>query len=301
MSATIGNPEQVTSWLQSVKVLQQQQDAQLGIHHPSSSYEVRLIQHSERYADLRYHTFNQSSTQHSPTSSAPGPPALPDQAAAQAVFNKIHPCAVLTAHQVQHSGFPSEVSLEPCDCLELISSMRQVHQEAKQLADDSLEACSTAKGASVMDSFRSTAVAVPDAMLSSQTTTSAARPKPESGRQAWLAACDKSLQDLSPDVQFPGGKQISRSAVRVWEAQLKAELVSWASQHGTTGLHALDQVLKQLKDVSGWQSVSTDSSRSGNAADFYSMLRSLDQQGMLPMLTFSFDRRKCESLAGNTI
>ena len=143
--------------------------------------------------------------------------------------------------------------------------MQQVHQEAKQLADDSLEACITAKGASVMDSFKSTAVAVPDAMLSSlsQTTTSAARPKPESGHQAWLAACDKSLQDLSPDVQFPGGKQISRSAVRVWEAQLKAELVSWASQHGTTGLHALDQVLKQLKDVSGWQSVSMDSSRSG--------------------------------------
>jgi len=302
LSATIGNPEQVTSWLQSVKALQQQQDAQLGIQGPSSSYEVRLIQHSERYADLRYHTFNQSSSEQSPSSSAPAPPALPDQAAAQAVFNKLHPCAVLTAHQVQHSGFPSEVSLEPCDCLELFSSMRQVHQAAAQLSDHSLGACSTAKGASVMDSLQSTAVAVPGGMLSShsQTSTLAARPEPEAVRQAWLAACDKSLQDLSPDVQFPGGKQISRSAVRVWEAQLKAELVSWASHHGAAGLHALDEVLQQLKDASGWQSASKDSSRSGNASDFYSMLRSLDQQGMLPMLTFSFDRRKCESLAGNT-
>ena len=77
--------------------------------------------------------------------------------------------------------------------------------------------------------------------------------------------------------------------------------MSWASQHGAAGLHALDQVLKQLKHVSDWQSASMDSSRSSNASDFYSMLRSLDQQGMLPMLTFSFDRRKCESLAGNTI
>ncbi len=223
------------------------------------------------------------------------------------MFNKLHPCAVLTAHQVQHSGFPSEVSLEPCDCLELFSSMRQVHQAAAQLSDHSLEECSTAKGASVTDSLNSTAVAVPDAMLSphSQTGTLAARPEPEAERQAWLAACNKSLQALSPDVQFVGGKQISRSAVRVWEAQLKAELVSWASQHGAAGLHALDQVLhqvlQQLKDVSGWQSATADSSRSGNASDFYSMLRSLDQQGMLPMLTFSFDRRKCESLAGNTI
>jgi len=204
---------------------------------------------------------------------------------------------------VQHSGFPSEVSLEPCDCLELFSSMRQVHQAAAQLSDHSLGACSTAKGASVMNSLQSTAVAVPGGMLSShsQTPTKTARPKSDSEHQAWLAACDKSLQGLSPDVQFPGGKQISRSAVRVWEAQLKAELVSWASQHGTAGLDALDQVLQQLKDVSGWQSASTDISRSGNASDFYSMLRSLDQQGMLPMLTFSFDRRKCESLAGNTI
>ncbi len=153
-----------------------------------------------------------------------------------------------------------------------------------------------------MDNSQSTAVAVSDAVLTphSQTATLAARPEPEAERQAWLAACDKSLQDLSPDVQFAGGKQISRGAVRVWEAQLKAELVSWASQHGAAGLHALDQVLQQVKDASGWQSASTHGSTSGNASDFYSMLRSLDQQGMLPMLTFSFDRRKCESLAGNT-
>ena len=175
--------------------------------------------------------------------------------------------------------------------------MRHVHQA---LPDHSLEACSTAKGASVMDSLQSTAVAVPDAMLSPHSQTATLTAKLESERQAWLAACDKSRQGLSPDIQFPGGKQISRSAVRVWEAQLKAELVSWASQHGAAGLHALDEVLQQLKDASGWQSASTDSSRSGNASDFYSMLRSLDQQGMLPMLTISFDRRKCESLAGNT-
>ena len=114
----------------------------------------------------------------------------------------------------------------------------------------------------------------------------------------WSAACQASLQRLSPDVYFPGGQSISRTAVRVWEASLKGELVSWASQHGGAGLQATHHVLAQLKAASDWDSGKTPEGRLNHPQDFYTMLRCLDEQNMLPMLTFSFDRRKCEALAG---
>lgn len=114
----------------------------------------------------------------------------------------------------------------------------------------------------------------------------------------WSAACQASLQRLSPDVYFPGGQSISRTAVRVWEASLKAELVSWSSQHGGAGLQATGHVLAQLKAASDWDSGKTPECRLNHPQDFYTMLSCLDEQNMLPMLTFSFDRRKCEALAG---
>ena len=114
LSATVGNPEQVTEWLQSVKCLQLQQDQAVGTAAPSGSYSVKLIQHGERYADLRYHSFQPAAMQSGndclDVSSA-------SAADAQAAFRKIHPCAVVTAQQLQEGGFPSEITLEPCDCL----------------------------------------------------------------------------------------------------------------------------------------------------------------------------------------
>lgn len=122
LSATIGNPEQVAGWLQDVKSLQQKQDQgksqKSGTVQPTVSYRVRLIQHSERYADLRYHIY------HSTASVQPEDPTRFDQ-----MLHKMHPFAVLDVHQIEGSGFPADLALEPSDCLELFNNMQSALQQ----------------------------------------------------------------------------------------------------------------------------------------------------------------------------
>ena len=105
---------------------------------------------------------------------------------------------------------------------------------------------------------------------------------------------------LAPDAYFTDGKPTMREQVRDWEKLLKAVLVSWASKLGSPGLEAARQVLQQLKAVSAWALNAQDDSVDGRMRemDFLHMLRGLDGKGMLPMLTFSFDRRTCERMAG---
>ena len=117
LSATIGNPGQIRNWLQSVKLLQKQQDVQAGITRPAS-YKVNLIQYSERYADLRYYRFETPAAQ----ADSEG------ESAHQHMPQKLHPCAVLDAQQIQHNGFPGQLNLEPSDCLELFNAMKATVQ-----------------------------------------------------------------------------------------------------------------------------------------------------------------------------
>lgn len=118
LSATIGNPRQVTSWLQSVKSLQQQQDMCAGLERPAASYNVKLIQYTERYADLRYHRYDQ------PCHLVQGKAAH----SFDSMLQRLHPCAVLEAKDIKDGGFPSQLNLEACDCLELFNGMRAVVQ-----------------------------------------------------------------------------------------------------------------------------------------------------------------------------
>lgn len=118
LSATIGNPGQIRNWLQSVKLLQQQQDEQASITRPAS-YKVNLIQYSERYADLRYYRFE------TPAAQADSE----DEPANQHMLQKLHPCAVLDAQQLQRNDFPGQLNLEPSDCLELFNAMKATVQE----------------------------------------------------------------------------------------------------------------------------------------------------------------------------
>ena len=107
LSATIGNPQQFTGWLQDVKALQQQQDQQAGICKPVGSYTVQLVQHAERYADLRLHRYSHS---------------VQENSGATGQLQKLHPCAVLSVEQLQ-DGMPDQITLEPADCLELFDHM----------------------------------------------------------------------------------------------------------------------------------------------------------------------------------
>ena len=125
LSATIGNPEQVAGWLQDVKSLQQKQDQgkpqKSGTVQPTVSYRVRLIQHSERYADLRYHRYHNTACVQ-----------LEDPTRFDQMLHKMHPFAVLDVHQIEESGFPADLALEPSDCLELFNNMHSALQQLQQ-------------------------------------------------------------------------------------------------------------------------------------------------------------------------
>ena len=141
---------------------------------------------------------------------------------------------------------------------------------------------------------------------------------PAAAKERWLAIADYAIQCLSPDAYFNSptwdsdttgpfkkGQALIRGfveeqrTVRSWELSLKAVLVTWASRHATDGLDATANVLRQLKELSQWKPVGAAQAAFDKikSEDFYHMLKGLDKDGMLPILTFSFDRRKCERLA----
>ena len=269
-----------------MKSLQQQQDRKQGIQKSLPTYQVRLIQHSERYADLRYHTFTTPSRQQGgvPRAETKAPQASPHGVS----FSKIHPCAVLTASQLRRdSKFPSEVSLEPCDCLELFNVMSDACRAAEQSESDDHVLASSSDAPSHI-AAGSDNDGAPELAASEQL------------EQQWWTAGKSAIDKLAPDRYFSQHQQISRSAVRMWETQLKETLVSWATEHGPAGFRAVQQILKQLR-AGSWSSGISSGGTANNPHDFYRMLRLLDQQGMLPMLTFSFDRTKCECLAGEQL
>ena len=297
LSATIGNPEQVTEWLQSVKALQQVQDTKLDIAGPSQRYEVNLIQHAERYADLRYYSFKPAAAQQDDDCPRTTSTAAPASQGSQDVFNKIHRCSVLTARQLQDGGFPSELCLEPCDCLELANAMHNVLQTVLLPAMEPVgELANTAGRHTVMNQEPATAMDLGRTVQAAETSSAAACCTDQADQ--WRAAAHAALHTVSADMRFPDGKPISRGAVRVWEKALKQELVLWAAEHGTAGLQATARVLAQLKEGSAWDPRTTCTNESYNPMQFYRMMRALDRQDMLPALTFSFERRKCERLAG---
>lgn len=263
LSATIGNPEEVTGWLQDVKTLQQQQDLQAGIVRPAASYTVRLIQHSERFADLRCYRYDPSSQQSKDWEDQAGREMKPQDQngrnqrgpeqpeAFDQALHRMHPCAVLEAERLQTDSFPPELSLEPSDCLKLYDSMYSA------LANDH--------------------------------------------DNLWTFAAQQALSLLAPDAYFTPGAAILRQQVRQWEAALKAELVRWACADSRLGLQAVHQALQQLKAASDWRLNPTQAvSRRVEIDDFNIMVKGLDQKGMLPAIAFSFDRGNCIRLAGAT-
>lgn len=129
-------------------------------------------------------------------------------------------------------------------------------------------------------------------------------PDPASVTERWISIADYAIECLSPQSYFDRGKSIirgfmvERRTVRSWEDSLKAVLVCWASQHKAVGLEATSRVLEKLKQTSQWRPMRAASAgRVISSREFHTMLRGLDQSSMLPILTFSFDRRNCERLA----
>ena len=57
LSATIGNPDSLFTWLQQVKAMQYQQDVSIGFGKSDASYKAHLIVHRERYNDLQHYIY----------------------------------------------------------------------------------------------------------------------------------------------------------------------------------------------------------------------------------------------------
>ena len=256
----MGNPEQLRSWLQSVKALQMQQDRSIDIQKPDSIYDVRFVRHSGRYADLRHYTYT-SSISYADTSTrlGSGQPATG--------LLRLHPYAVLDVNQLACDGAPTELTLEPADCLDLHQCMYTVlHPQAPATASADLPPVSP-----------------------------------------WLAASRSTVERLAPDVYFAsqGGRQIKRASVRVWEQALKQELHSWAAHHddstGQTaaescseGQAAAEQVLTRLKRLSGVQQQQAVSGEPSMAA----LLEELRQKDLLPVILFKMSQKGCRDMAG---
>ena len=124
--------------------------------------------------------------------------------------------------------------------------------------------------------------------------------EPAAAHMHWLMTAHHGIQILSPDTYFAGGQPILREKVRAWEHKLKALLFCWASKHESYGLEATAAVLDHLKAASAW-AADTAATDKIQPEEFHSMLRGLEQKSMLPMLTFSFDRRGCERLASKQL
>ena len=68
------------------------------------------------------------------------------------ILKKLHPCAVLETHQIQHGSFPPQISLEPSACLELFKEMQAVVQKhVDRRGRDATEAAYAASDMQAMD------------------------------------------------------------------------------------------------------------------------------------------------------
>eukprot|EP00891_Asterochloris_glomerata_P004914 jgi/Astpho2/4914/fgenesh1_pg.00069_%23_46_t len=136
LSATIGNPEALQGWLQSLKSLQQKQDRVAGTAAKGSVYDVRLIVHRERYADLRHYMVNTGAldpwrSQNDPLQASDVQNMKGGPQQVEAALRKLHPCAVLMLEQLS-GNFPSEVTFEPADSLQLHATMQAVVAASSQ-------------------------------------------------------------------------------------------------------------------------------------------------------------------------
>lgn len=234
-----------------------QQDRSIDIQQPDSTYDVRFVRHSGRYADLRHYTYTSSiSYADSSVRLGSGQPATG--------LLRLHPCAVLDVKQLACDGAPTELTLEPADCLDLHHCMYTVlHPPAPACASTDLPPVSP-----------------------------------------WLVASRSTVDRLAPDVYFASqeGRQIKRASVRVWEQALMQELHSWAAHHDTTegcseGQTAAEQVLTRLKRLSGVQQQQAVSGEPSMAA----LLEELRQKDLLPVIVFKMSQKGCRVMAGEAL
>ncbi|XP_066285601.1 probable ATP-dependent RNA helicase DDX60 [Branchiostoma lanceolatum] len=122
LSATISNPHDLQSWLQSAKDFQKQSDGQAKQKKKANPqlYNVRLVVYGERYSDLEKYVYLPCSN-------------------SQDSLVPMHPYSVLTLKQLQDNfdnpegAFPRDLTLSPREALQLYDTMAKVWPERDSL------------------------------------------------------------------------------------------------------------------------------------------------------------------------
>jgi ATP-dependent RNA helicase DDX60 len=137
LSATVGEPEAFVAWLQRLKNFQGSDSGGR-----DESYTVRLVQHSERWVDLRRHVYLGKTGRGSEDASALVKAgrlhvrAKVDHTSAEIdmaeVLETLHPLASFTSTQLEMGSAAVNVRFEPRDSLALFNALWSVCRQAKE-------------------------------------------------------------------------------------------------------------------------------------------------------------------------
>jgi ATP-dependent RNA helicase DDX60 len=146
LSATVRNPNDLKNWIDIRQKLQQSQEQRRAAAAVAAaggplnrSYEVALIAHHNRYADLEKSVFLPVIRDSSAGAPAPMESAWKMDPSLQGKLFRLHPCVSLSGRRIRDFGFPSDVSFEPRDSLELFDAMVALQAQLPAEKQKSLE------------------------------------------------------------------------------------------------------------------------------------------------------------------
>lgn len=132
LSATVGEPEKFVRWLQRIKDLQKQVDGSSR----DESYIVKLVQHTERFVDLRRHLYiGQEDWDSKAAASSVRYAKLHNRARVDHTsatvegaefLETLHPLVSFTRAQLDLCEIPQNLKFEPKDSLSLVDAMQTV-------------------------------------------------------------------------------------------------------------------------------------------------------------------------------
>jgi superfamily II RNA helicase len=113
LSATVEDPESLHTWLQSMQCFKKNQDVTNGCEKPSTFYEVKLVVHKGRHADLMKHVYCEDGQ-----------------------FHHIHSYAYLDRSVIEMgSGIPQHITLSPEEVRDLYIAMNVACPQDPRLSD----------------------------------------------------------------------------------------------------------------------------------------------------------------------
>lgn len=119
LSATVGNPDTLLNWLQSIEASKQSTDAQLGRRRRgANAYQVELVTFAERYSELELYLY-------APQSSSPNDSMVNlDAMSSDDMIHLLHPFAAFTVEKIKMFGIPKDQCLTARQVYDLYESLR---------------------------------------------------------------------------------------------------------------------------------------------------------------------------------